>query len=182
MSGKNYKKISIIVPIYNAEDTIMTLLDSLERQECGLTDENVEHIFVDNGSSDSTIRHLRNYKGCLRLKVLIENQRRGPSAARNTGIRHCSGDIIVFIDSDCVASDSWLRNLLSGFKNENIGCVAGEIELQPSESKVGKFLRRIRFMSQKHTLRNYFLPYPQTANAAYRKKVFERIGLFDETI
>ena len=88
---------SVIIPAYNREQTISRTVDSVLAQTYG----QMEIIVVDDGSKDGTVAALKKYGERIRVICQV-NQ--GPSAARNTGILHASGDIIMFLDSD----DEWL--------------------------------------------------------------------------
>ena len=90
------KLISIIVPVYNAENTIGTCVDSLVRQSHNL----LEIILVDDGSTDNS------GKICDELAIkdnrikVIHKDNEGVSVARNTGINKAAGYAITFVDAD----------------------------------------------------------------------------------
>jgi len=85
---------SVIIPTYNRADLLSETLASVSAQ----TFKDYEVIVVDDGSTDQTLEILRDYPG---LKVLTQTNR-GPGAARNHGVRHCSGQYLAFLDSDDV--------------------------------------------------------------------------------
>lgn len=89
-------KISIIVPVYNAEKTVSGTLDSLIAQ----THEDLEVLCIDDGSVDNSARILNAYaRDDGRIRVFSqENQ--GVSVARNVGLQHATGIIIMFVDAD----------------------------------------------------------------------------------
>lgn len=86
--------ISIIIPAYNAEQTILRCVQSVLVQ----TYENWELIFVDDGSKDGTLSLCRSFTD-ERIKVL-HKENGGVSSARNMGLDAASGEYITFIDSD----------------------------------------------------------------------------------
>lgn len=88
--------VSIVIPIYNVESYLRQCLDSVIHQ----TYTNLEIICVNDGSPDNSIDILREYEEKdSRVKVLnIKNQ--GLSGARNVGTSHCSGDYLLYLDSD----------------------------------------------------------------------------------
>ncbi len=90
------KKISIIVPLYNAEKYIEQTIEDLITQ----TYQNIEVIMVNDGSTDKSESIVRKYAGSDdRIKIIfIENQ--GPSKARNVGLDLATGDYIRFVDAD----------------------------------------------------------------------------------
>lgn len=101
--------------MYNSADTIKSCVESIKNQ----TYLNFECLLIDDGSSDNTVILCQNMiKDDPRIQ-LIQQENKGVSAARNTGLKNASGDYLVFVDSD----DSIEKNLL-----EEINKVAnGEI-------------------------------------------------------
>ena len=90
-------KISVIVPVYNAEKTIKKTLDSLLRQ----TFKNIEIICVDDGSKDASLKVLQGYAQTNPDIVKIFHQdNQGVSVARNAGIERATGEILMFVDAD----------------------------------------------------------------------------------
>lgn len=90
-------KISIIIPVYNAEKTIAKTIESLLAQ----TYSNIEIICIDDGSKDESLSILQQYKSTHSNSVTIVHQEnRGLSATRNTGIDISTGDILMFVDAD----------------------------------------------------------------------------------
>lgn len=89
-------KISIVIPIYNAEDHLQRCVDSVLNQ----TEKNIEIILVDDGSKDNSIEICKNYLNQDKRVQLIHQENSGVSAARNRGIEQACGEYIGFIDSD----------------------------------------------------------------------------------
>lgn len=89
-------KVSVIVPVYNAEQFLGKCIDSI----IGQTYKNIELILVDDGSSDSSGRICDEYaEKDARIKV-IHQKNSGVSAARNAGMASAAGDLYFFVDSD----------------------------------------------------------------------------------
>ena len=166
--------VSIIVPVYNGEKTIAECIESLLAQD--YPKDRYESIIVDNNSSDRTAEIIKKYS----VKYLLEDKIQSSYAARNRGIKEAKGELLAFTDADCVATEGWLREATHGFTDDQVGCVAGEIKGFAPSNHVEEYLVERNCLSQKHTLNHSFLPYPQTANAFYRKDVFMRVGLFEE--
>lgn len=100
--------ISIIVPIYNGAAYIESCIRTIREQT--LTD--LEIIFVDDGSTDHTLEHLRRYES-ENVKVLTQKNG-GAGAARNHGLDHASGEYVIFLDvDDCWADIGTLELLYS---------------------------------------------------------------------
>lgn len=164
--------VSVIVPVFNGERVIADCIESLLDQ----TYPKYEIIVVDNNSKDNTAKIVKQYP----VKYLLENKIQSSYAARNKGIIHSKGDILAFIDADCVASKEWLSEGIKPFIRPEVGCVAGEIVAYKPKERIERFFEKTNFFSVKRLLENYtFLPAAVTANVFYRRKVFELIGLFD---
>ncbi len=88
--------VSIVIPVYNVEKYLRQCMDSVVHQ----TYNNLEIICVNDGSPDKSIDILREYEQKdSRIKVIdIENQ--GLSGARNVGTAHCTGEFLLYLDSD----------------------------------------------------------------------------------
>lgn len=90
------KKISVIIPVYNTEKYLKQCVDSVQNQDY----KNLEIILIDDGSQDTSPEICDNYaKSDGRIRV-IHQENGGLSNARNVGIEHCTGDYILFLDSD----------------------------------------------------------------------------------
>lgn len=166
---------SIVVPAFNEEKGIARCIEGLLAQD--YPREAFEVIIIDNNSSDRTFEIIGSYP----VKGVLE-KKRGRASARNAGIRQACGEFIVFLDADCVPEKGWLKTLLGGFKDESVGCVAGEILPPEPEIFLHQYLAKSQYFSQKITMQNAFLPFAQTGNAAYRKEVLDQVGLFDESL
>lgn len=88
------KKISVILPVYNIEKYV----EQAVRSVLGQTYENLEILIVNDGSTDSGARLCQQFDDA-RITI-IHQQNKGLSEARNTGIRHATGDYIAFLDGD----------------------------------------------------------------------------------
>ena len=89
-------KVSVIIPVYNAEKHLKECIDSIIRQEYA----NIELILVDDGSTDKSLSICKEYENAdSRVRVLVQ-QNSGVSDARNNGIRVATGDYLAFVDSD----------------------------------------------------------------------------------
>ena len=95
-------RVSVVIPTYNYARYVPEAIDSVLAQSF----EELEIIVVDDGSTDKTAEVLRAFGGQLRV---IRQERRGLSAARNTGIRAARGQYLAFLDSD----DLWLPEKVS---------------------------------------------------------------------
>lgn len=109
-------KASVIVPAFNAEQTIVRALDSLNTQT--LSKKNFEVIIINDGSEDNTLKILENYKNQNReLNLNILNQsNQGVSRARNYGIEKANGKFLFFLDADDAISEETLSDVCRFFE------------------------------------------------------------------
>ncbi len=108
-------KYSVIIPAYNAEDTIRRCLDSLLNQP----HENAELIIVNDGSTDTTGELCREYvsrHGCIRY---FEKENGGVASARNLGLNNATGEYILFVDSDDYVTENYFAVLDTGTATNN---------------------------------------------------------------
>lgn len=96
MCKENIPKISVIIPTYNSENTILRCIKSIQSQ----TYNNLEIIIVNDGSKDNTERIVNELKRIDSRIKLISISNGGVSHARNTGIENATGEYITFVDSD----------------------------------------------------------------------------------
>ena len=115
MKIKNIHKppeVSIILPTYNAEKTIISTIESVFHQ----TYTDYELIVIDDGSTDKTRMVLQPYSD--RIKYIYKKNG-GPSSARNLGINESVGKYIAFIDSDDVWQENKLEKQIKYFREDN---------------------------------------------------------------
>jgi glycosyltransferase involved in cell wall biosynthesis len=99
------------MPAYDAQGTIAIAIESVLNQ----TWSNLELIVVDDGSGDHTWEVLQSFAARdPRVLVLRHEQNRGAYAARNTALRHATGDLVTVNDADdgCIPSGSLFRSLI----------------------------------------------------------------------
>src|SRR5262245_14474909 len=168
--------VSVIIPVYNGEATIARVMDAVLRQD--YPPEHYEVIVVDNASTDGTPELLAAFGP--RVRVLRETTR-GASAARNTGVRAARHPHIAFIDGDCIADASWLRELVHAATGPGAGdFVGGRILAHEPRSPVETFVETI--MDQERAVSVYRPPSMVTANCMARRDLLCALGLFDESL
>jgi GT2 family glycosyltransferase len=140
----------------------------------------MEIVVADNGSTDDTAAVVQGFAENAPIRLVDAAHRRGPAVARNAVVRAARGRIIAFTDADCLVHHRWLAEIEAGFDDEAVGCVAGSILPAEFRTSAERFYARRNILSQDFVLAHPFLPYAQTANAAFRREVFDAIGPFDE--
>jgi cellulose synthase/poly-beta-1,6-N-acetylglucosamine synthase-like glycosyltransferase len=171
--------VSITVCTYKSKDTIKACLESLQRLR--YPDYRYEIIVVDSTPNNSVKTIVDNYRARY---FCTEPQ--GYAAARNFGISKAKGEIVAFLDSDCVADTNWLGDLVKGFSNGEVAGVGGIVMSGRSSSfnlfsnhqidKAGYLIfdqKAVSFLAD--PLR---VPHLQSANCAFRKYILERLGGF----
>jgi len=164
--------ISVVVPVYNQENYINDCLLSILKSN--YPSDKFEIIVVDNASTDDTASVVQK----LPVKYLYETKK-GVSYARNKGIQNSSGEIIAFTDSDCIVTKNWLREIVKYFQTNGVGGVAGEIAPYLPVTPAELYASRIRHLSPLIYLNRSVLPFAVFANLAFRREVFDIIGLLD---
>lgn len=161
--------VSVIIPVHNGERFLAEVIRNVLEQQY----QPLEIIVIDDGSTDNTRSIANHYKGTIRY---IYQSNQGPSAARNLGIKVSQGNIIAFLDVD----DLWTPNKLSSqihvlTQEPSFDIVQGLIkEMKLDESISGSGLAFEESSEPYHFL--------NLGSAIYRKSVFDRVGLFDETL
>ena len=168
--------VSVIVPAFNAERTIGDCLAALARQD--YPRDRFEVIAVDNRSTDRTAAVMSRHA----CRMVAERRVQSSYAARNAGLAEARGSILCFTDADCLPQPGWIRALVAVLADDDAGGAAGRIEGAPGTTLVERFQVDERVLDAANAFTRPTLPFAQTANAAYRRVVFERVGLFDPSL
>ena len=115
------EKISIIIPIYNAEKYIERCLKSIINQ----TYQNLEILVINDGSTDGTIKYIEEIKKNDERIIIINKNNEGVSIARNIGISQSTGKYITFIDADDWLEPNAIEILYDEIKKNNVDIVRG---------------------------------------------------------
>jgi glycosyltransferase involved in cell wall biosynthesis len=137
-------KISVIIPFYNRIEFVLEAIASVQDQ----THENVEIILVDDGSTESVAPLRQLMRADERLRWVEAKENRGPSFARNMGVRAASGSYVAFLDSDDLFSEDKLRYQLS-WMEEN-ACLISHTAYNRVDKK-NRFLERVALGSDEAT-------------------------------
>jgi len=164
--------VTVILTARNEADALRDCLTSLIRIR--YPEDRHEILVVDNGSTDGSAEVMREFP----VTYLYE-PRIGVSCARNRGIEMSRGELLAFTDPDCTVSTGWLRGLVQRFSDPRVGCVAGGIVPYPPCTLPELHAARRRSHTQERPLGHPVRPYAMTPNVAFRRTVFEQIGLFD---
>lgn len=116
--------VSVIMPTWNRASSVVAAVRSVQMQ----TFEDWELIVSDDGSTDSTVAAVRALASCDSRVVLVKNEHKGVSAARNSGLARARGKYVAFLDSDNVWPEYYLERMLKGL--ESTGSLAAYAGLE----------------------------------------------------
>lgn len=176
--------VSVIIPFRNEEENILANLKSIEAQD--YPKDKFEVIYIDDSSGDNSVDVILNNKTAPNIKVISVPQCYSPSAHKKRAIRYgienSKGEIIVTSDADCRCKPAWLKSLISNL-DLNTGFVSGPVEFLEEESFFSK-IQKIEFAGLVLTGAGLIGSGSPTicnaANIAYRKKIFDLVGGFNE--
>ena len=118
----NEKLVSIIMPCYNSEDSVIDTITSIEKQDY----KNIELLCIDDGSTDRTFELIDNKKGKSNLEIrIIRQENKGVSCARNKGIVEAKGKYIFFLDSDDEIFPYSISLLVHGIEEKDVDITYG---------------------------------------------------------
>ncbi|MBQ9591129.1 MAG: glycosyltransferase [Butyrivibrio sp.] len=112
---KNVPIVSVIMPIYNGEKSCKRAINSVLQQ----TYKYIELIVINDGSKDGTLEIVQKYADTDSRIIVVNQPNSGVSVARNHGLEKCSGDYIVFIDSDDYMESEFVESLLKVILRDN---------------------------------------------------------------
>lgn len=113
--------LSIIVPIYNAEQYLIQCIESIINQ----TYDNLQIIFVDDGSTDSSLEICNFYAQKDKRIVIVQKENGGVVSARKAGVKAANGKMIGFVDADDWIEPDYFENMMAIFMETNADIVAG---------------------------------------------------------
>ena len=168
---KNLPAVSIIIPVYNNEENIGKLIESLLKSD--YPKELLEIIIVDNGSNDRTKEIIRQYPVVI---LLEEKNIQSSYAARNKGIINAKNEIFAFIDSDCLADAQWIKNAVLCLNREKVDLLAGNVIFKKTSNlNIFEIYDSHMYLQQEY---NASVGASTTANLVVKKNVFNSLGLF----
>ena len=169
-------KISIIIPTYKRANFLEECLDSILNQS--INKKIYEVIVISDGFDKNTDDVIKNFKKYNNLKY-FKKQHGGPASARNKGLKYVKGEIITFLDDDCVADKNWIKNIIRAHqKYKNALAIGGYIKPYKSNfiSEFGCSLEEREHITDK----NYFLS-SLINNTSYKNSVIKLFKKFDES-
>ena len=165
-------RISVIMPVYNAERLLGECLAALRASEGA----EYELLIVDDSSTDRS-REIAAVAGC---RVIPSGGRLGPAGARNCGVEAATGDVLFFVDSDVMVRPDTLRRLAAAFAED--ATLDGVIAVQAPAMRLRNACSRYKNLWMYYTYARRAgedVPLFYTTAAAIRRQAFVDSGGFD---
>ena len=170
---------SVIIPAYNDPEGVRTTLRSLVVQ----SSDSYELLPVNNKSTDST--------GTVVAEIATEfpdlvfpceeTEVQSSYAARNTGVEHGSGDVLLFLDADMWVPETWIEDMVSTLESNDydyLGCNV-EVVADDRPNFWERYEQSFSFPVETYLEDKHFAP---TCALAVRREVFDEVGRFDERL
>jgi succinoglycan biosynthesis protein ExoA len=180
-------RVSVVVPVRNESAHIRRTLAGLADQS--VPPDQYEILVVDGQSDDGTADIVRDVQASVPNLFLFENPRRLSSAARNVGVRASHGEFVLIVDGHCEITDrDHLANVISAFDASGADTLGRPQPLRTHSPTA--FQRAVSAARQSWLGHNpdsaifsdrAGLVPPDNVAVAYRREVFDRVGLFDES-
>jgi len=177
----DYPAVSVIIPVRNRPAQITACLRSLIRLDYPA--EKLEIIVVDDASEDATPEAVSRFP---EVRLLRMPQHRQASFCRNRAAESARGDILAFIDSDCLADSTWLKELVPAFRDTSLGALGGRVDGAFEQSgldryeKVKSALNMGAWFKRSEQAELFF--YVPSCNFLVKRDAFQNLGGFRETL
>jgi len=172
--------VTVIIPVKDRGSDITECLESVFSQV--YPKHRMEVIVIDDGSKDGTGYFVSTFP----CKLLSHQKSRGQSYCRNLGAREAGGEILAFLDSDCVAGATWLKDIVTYFQWNSVGAVGGYVGGYYVESPLDRYEevcsplnmgKRILYDAESKS--TFYVP---SCNMLVRRKVFLETGGFNDNM
>lgn len=174
---KKKPTVSIIIPAFNEEKYISKCLDSISKQK---TKVNFETIVVNNNSADKTKEAAKK----MGFRV-VDELKQGVTIARNTGARVAKGEILVFLDADCIAPPDHIEKIASFFcNNPEVDALGGPCVYHDGGTLIRWATENFNYYSWYFRVMKFLSGVQGLAggNFAIKRKAFGQTGEFNEKI
>lgn len=177
--------ISVVIPCRNEEKYIASCIDSVLRAD--YPSDKLQVLVSDGESDDGTRDILRQYEQKYSNVKMLDNKQRTTQYALNLGIRESKGNVIMILGAHAEVEKGYFKHSIEVFeKDEKIGCAGGVIENiheNKSAEVISKAMSSTFGVGNAHFRTGEREGYVDTvAFGAYKREVFEKIGLFDEDL
>ncbi len=174
----HYPCVTVIVPVRNRPQEVTACLQSLSRLD--YPEGKMEVIVVDDASDDNT----PDVVSAFPVHLIPLKEQRQASFCRNLAAQRAKGEILAFLDSDCVADPLWLKELIPAFRDPSNGAVGGLVDSYSNEKGLDRYEKvksslNMGFWpkSSREGDRFFYLP---SCNLLARRALFLQLGGFRE--
>lgn len=173
-------KYTVIIAVYNRLDEVKELLHSAEQLDFNRN--LFEILFVDDGSTDGFKDFISGYSSDSGLQVRsISQENKGPGEARNNGMQNARGEYFIFVDSDCMFPQHWLKTIDATVTKNNLDAFGGPDTYHPSFPPLLKAINYsmtsiIGTGGTRGSKKSVAKFYPRSFNMGIQRKIFDDIG------
>ena len=167
------EKISIYIPAFNAENTIIESIQSVLDQSIKFD----EIIVINDNSNDNTLKKINSFS---KIKIINNEYNKGLSFCRNLAIETSRNEIVAAIDSDVVLDKFWLANILNHLKDDIIICGGNLIE-KYTKNKFNKW-RALHYKQNWGNQKMLNPPFLFGCNTIQKKTLWKQVGGYDEKL
>lgn len=169
--------VSAIVPVYNSEKFLEVCIQSLKNQ----TLNDIEMIFINDGSTDNSLEILEKYQKLDNRIIIINQENKGPSVARNAGLRIAKGEYISFIDSDDWINENMYQEMYQNAQENNSDAVICDMKLigKNNELYINGITLNIPFYNKEKVLQHIYQEllsnsqFNSAANKLYKSRIIK---------
>lgn len=181
VSNGKQPKVSLILPVYNAEKYIEETFGMIEKQ----TYNNLKIIVVDDGSVDNSLNILKKITYNKNNVVILEKKNGGLSSARNYGLQHVDTEYVTFVDSDDYIDIDYVETLIKPFMVDDNVAISAVKYFRTSTYSADHFtnIKDTEFLKRNLGLNKFLLQSKgydvSTWAKMYRFSLFEEISFLD---
>jgi len=136
-------KVSIIIPVYNEECVIGNTIDAILKSD--YPKDKMELVVVDDKSSDNSLEVINKKRCEYDFKVITHDKNMGKRHAIASGVKYCTGEVLVCTDSDTIIVPEGIKMLVQPFVDEKVYCVCGNATvINGANSKNDTWLTRFQ--------------------------------------
>jgi len=168
--------VSVIIPVKDQPEDLIECLQSLKNLD--YPGDRLEIIVVDDGSQ----KEVSEIVASPDIRVIRQGKSQGPAACRNIGAENARGEILAFIDADCMAGEKWLKEIIPFSQTSKIGAVGGYVDGYFRDSLLDRYERVSsslnmgnRLLLEGKTESSFYVP---TANMLVTREAFKAAGGF----
>lgn len=169
--------ISIVMPVYEAQDTVERALACVVAQK---TARELEVIVVDDGSRDASLERARAFASREPRVRVLAKENGGEASALNHGFREARAPLIAIVEADVELDSAWLETTLATLEKEGAVAVGGYLETPPDDPWIARLAGYE--VERKFRTKPREAKHLTSANVLYRREAWELAGPFDERL